>query len=125
MTQCTPRNSYVGLMSKMQLAARIQPITGVVCLLLAFAFEAQYLNRDLFFTKQIFGVPAIGLSIMVIMCSELKLVQLTSAVATGVLMNLHHIPMVVAGIIFFHVTVKLLSVCGFALCLLGGLCYAA
>merc|ERR1719296_121074 len=79
MTQCQRPDSYLGLMSKMQLAARIQPITGVVCLLLACIFEYETLQDPLtYHSKQLFMVPAIGLGITAIMCSELKLVQLTS-----------------------------------------------
>jgi len=125
MTQRAERNTFLGQMSKLQLAARVQPITGVVCLVLAASFEMQEIIRpELWHSRQLFRVPAIALGITVLMCSELKVVQLTSAVATGVLMNLHHIPMVLAGMIVFHDSISLYNVYGFALCVLGGFFYA-
>lgn len=126
MTQKAPDGSYLKQMSKMQMSSRIQPITGIVCLALSFLFEFDALqDSSLYKSKQLYRVPVIATGITVIMCCELKLVEMTSAVATGVLMNLHHIPMVVAGIIFFHDTVTMESVGGFALALLGGFSYAA
>jgi len=118
--------SYLGQMSKLQFASRMQPITGVVCLVLAFAFEKQALARpDILLSSEILlRVPALALGITVICCSELKLVQVTSAVATGVLMNLHHIPMVLAGVITFGEHVPLFSIYGFILNLGGGIIYS-
>merc|ERR1712151_990517 len=126
MTQRSRPGSYLALMSKMQLAARVQPITGLMCLLLAFFFEFDSITTlENYQWHELLRVPAMGLLITFITCSELKLVQLTSAVATGILMNLHHIPMVVAGIVLFGDKVAAKSIEGFALCLMGGFVYAA
>jgi len=124
-TQRSESTSALGRMSKLQLAARVQPVTGLVCLGLAGLFEARTLTlRHLLLSGVLLKVPLIAAGITVIQCSELKLVQLTSAVAVGVLMNLHHIPMVLAGVVLFHDRVDSLGVLGFGCCILGGLFYA-
>jgi len=124
--QRSDSNSYLGQMSKLQFAARIQPITGFVCLCLACLFEKEALVRPqtLWSTELLLRVPALAIGITVICCSELKLVQVTSAVATGVLMNLHHIPMVLAGVIVFGEHVPMFSIYGFVLNLVGGIIYS-
>jgi len=124
-TQRSEPGSALSRMSKLQLAARVQPVAGLVCLGLAGLFEARTLTLEhLLLSGVLLKVPLIAAGITVIQCSELKLVQLTSAVAVGVLMNLHHIPMVLAGVVFFHDSVDSLGLAGFASCLLGGLFYA-
>jgi len=119
-------NSYLGQMSKLQFASRIQPITGLMCLALAILFEKQAFLRleTLWSPELLLRVPALAIGITVIVCSELKLVQVTSAVATGVLMNLHHIPMVLAGAVVFGEHVPLFSIYGFVLNLVGGILYS-
>lgn len=118
--------SCLGRISKLQLTARVQPITGMVCLILAALFETRALSFEhLVGSGVLLNIPLIACGITVIQCSELKLVQLTSAVTCGVLMNLHHIPMVLAGVVFFHDRVDDVGLAGFACCLLGGLFYAA
>lgn len=123
--QRSDSKSYLGSMSKLQFAARIQPITGAVCFVLAVVFEKEAMTRrNTWCSSELLRVPLLAVGITVICCSELKLVQVTSAVATGVLMNLHHIPMVLAGVAVFHEHVPLFSIYGFALNLVGGIIYS-
>merc|ERR1712060_665572 len=112
-----------GRMSKLQLAAIVQPMTGLTCLVLAFYFESDTLDQC-FSGPLLLRVLCISLGITLITVSELKLVELSSAVTCGVLINVHHIPMVLAGIVFFHDKLKLKSLYGFASCILGGCLYA-
>ncbi|CAE8641921.1 unnamed protein product, partial [Polarella glacialis] len=124
-TQRSPPNSCLAQMSKLQINAAVQPVTGLTCLVLALAFESAALSPDRLLSQEVLlHVLLISVGITVIQVSELKLVQLTSAVATGVLMNVHHIPMVLAGVTFFHDKVDSLAIAGFALCILGGGLYA-
>jgi len=126
-TQRSSAESFLGKVTKFQLAALVQPTTGVVCLLLAIVFEWKDIANPGMWreqTHQLFRIPAIALGITMIMSSELKLVQLTSAVATAVLMNLHHIPMVLAGVLEFHDHIVAFNIYGFALNLMGGIVYA-
>jgi len=126
MTQLSPPASFLGQLSKLQFAALVQPITGFVSLLLAAIFErgALFNLEELVTLDQLLRVPMIALGITVISCSELKVVELTSAVACGILINLHHIPMVMAGIITLHDTVDGQSIIGFVMCMIGGIIYA-
>merc|ERR1712060_931323 len=112
-----------GRMSKLQLAAIVQPMTGLTCLVLAFYFESDTLDQC-FSGPLLLRVLAIALGITVITVSELRLVQLSSAVTCGVLINVHHVPMVLAGVLIFHDEVKMKSLYGFASCILGGMLYA-
>uniref|UniRef100_A0A7S4VWG1 Sugar phosphate transporter domain-containing protein n=1 Tax=Alexandrium monilatum TaxID=311494 RepID=A0A7S4VWG1_9DINO len=126
MTQLSLPASFLGQLSKLQLAALVQPITGCVCFMLALIFEWDALcNFDKLVTLNLLmRVPVIAVGITMISCSELKVVELTSAVACGILINLHHIPMVMAGIIALHDTIDAQSIVGFALCVCGGIIYA-
>merc|ERR1711972_390053 len=113
MTQRSPKSSGLGRMSKLQLAALVQPITGLTCLMLAFYFERDTIDRCLSLPVLLRSF-VIALGITVITVSELKLVQLSSAVTCGVLINLHHVPIVLAGVVIFHDQVKMKSLYGFA-----------
>jgi len=65
----------------------------------------------------------LAFGIVALTVAELEIVRATSAVAILVLGSLHQIPITIAGVFFFHETVRLLSALGFGFCLLGGLCY--
>jgi len=126
MTQRNDKMSYLGQVSKVQLGATVQPITGLVCFGLALFFELDAIeSSDTWHSPLLLRVPTLAVGIVIITGSELKLVQLTSAVATGVLMNLHHIPMMLVGVVIFHDQVTLYIILGFGVCLLGGFVYAA
>lgn len=123
MTQRSPPTSALGRMSKLQLAALVQPITGLICVALAACFEMDALRHILDSRELLLRALWISLAITLIICTELKLVELTSAVTCGVLVNLHHIPIVLAGILLFNDPIQTSSWHGFALCLLGGCVY--
>eukprot|EP00928_Gymnodinium_smaydae_P019712 TRINITY_DN17577_c0_g1_i1.p1 TRINITY_DN17577_c0_g1~~TRINITY_DN17577_c0_g1_i1.p1 ORF type:complete len:361 (-),score=76.47 TRINITY_DN17577_c0_g1_i1:119-1201(-) len=124
--QRAPADSALGQMSKLQLVARWQPIMGIVCLLFAAVAERSALELgNVFSTDVLIRVGAGSLGIVVIIYSELALCQLTSAVACGILMSVHHIPMVMAGVFLFHDHLTMVGVSGFALCIAGGLVYLA
>ncbi|CAK0894809.1 unnamed protein product [Prorocentrum cordatum] len=125
MTQKSSPGSALGRMSKLQLAYRAQPITGLVCFGLAAFFERCALCPELLLSSGMMLImPFISIGIVLITVSELKVVQLTSAVATAVLMNLHHIPMVLVGVILFQETVSVNAAVGFVLTCGGGIAYA-
>mmetsp|Transcript_21035 Transcript_21035/g.45564 ORF Transcript_21035/g.45564 Transcript_21035/m.45564 type:complete len:395 (-) Transcript_21035:51-1235(-) len=125
MTQRSEPNSFLQQVSKLQLSATVQPITGFVSFCLALFFEHDaIMSSSTWHSPLLWRVPTLALGIVIILGAELKLVEVTSAVATGVLMNLHHIPMVLVGVIIFHDQVSTTSIFGFGLCLLGGFVYA-
>lgn len=123
--QKSPPESALGQMSKLQLLARVLPVTGLVCLPLALVFEqhafsaSQLMQPDLFVS--LFTV-SFGLTIM--LSSELKLIQVLSAVAFNVLAALHQILNVIAGVFFNHDHVGAVSASGFGCCIIGALVYA-
>merc|ERR1719188_1510452 len=55
---------------------------------------------------------------------EMGVVQWTSAVTFTVLSNLHSIPMVISGILFFDDNVAFAEVLGFSVCICGSLVYS-
>jgi len=112
-------------MSKLQLTAKIMPATGSVCLVLAAIFESQALTAEhVLQLSLLMNVVAIALGIAVLTVSEIWLVDLTSAVCMQVFAILHQIPLFLVGLMMYQENVDWLSVCGFAICLLGALCYA-
>lgn len=124
--QRAPSGTALGEMSKLQLVARIAPVTSIVCLLWGCVFE-----EEAFEASGELGLPllynciGIALGVTALTVAELQLCKLTSAVAVQVLGTLHQIPLVCAGMVFFHDRVSSISVCGWVLCLLGALYYGA
>merc|ERR1712032_995827 len=116
----------LGQMSKLQLVARIFPITGVVSLTLAVIFEAPAAALGEVLRPAILSkVLEIGGGVMVVVTAEVTLICRTSAMALQVLMSLHQIPIFLGGIVVLHEQVHMLSVSAFALCILGAIIYAA
>jgi len=125
-TQRSRHNSALGQMSKLQLVARIFPITGLVCLILGAIFEAPSLALgDVFQPALLSKVLEIGCGVMTLVTSEFMLIYLTSAMALQVLMSLHQIPIFLGGILVLHEQANMLSVCAFVFCVLGAIVYAA
>mmetsp|Transcript_23570 Transcript_23570/g.67385 ORF Transcript_23570/g.67385 Transcript_23570/m.67385 type:complete len:370 (+) Transcript_23570:73-1182(+) len=124
--QRSPKESALGQITKLQLLARTLPLTGLVCVPLSMMFEPgcctleELSNPDL-------AVPAFTVSVglTAMLYAELKLVKRLSAVAFNVLATVHQIPIVLAGVVMRHEQVGFLSRCGFGLCLVGALVYAA
>lgn len=122
--QRSPRGSALEQMSPLDLAARVLPLTAAVCFFLALIFEREaFLPENIFSAELMFSIAAIASGVAVLTVAELRLVQLTSAVAMQVLSTLHQVPLVLAGVLLFHDTVRLASMAGFSLCIVGALCY--
>lgn len=119
-------NSALGGMTKMKLMAFIMPVTGTVCLTLAWFSERDALNSEHLLRPELWlSVGKIGVGILALSFAELKLVHLTSALAVQVLSTVHQIPIVVAGVFFFHDKINSIGMSGFGLCLIGALFYVA
>ncbi|CAK0820585.1 unnamed protein product, partial [Prorocentrum cordatum] len=123
--QRSPPSSALGQLTKLQLASRMLPVAGFVCLILAAAFE------PLAFSWEALGQPILRLSvpgmaacIVLLTVAELGVVQRTSAVAVQVLATLHQIPVAFVGAVVFHETVSPLSAAGFGMCVVAALVYA-
>eukprot|EP00933_Yihiella_yeosuensis_P016211 TRINITY_DN13936_c0_g1_i1.p1 TRINITY_DN13936_c0_g1~~TRINITY_DN13936_c0_g1_i1.p1 ORF type:complete len:351 (-),score=37.13 TRINITY_DN13936_c0_g1_i1:837-1751(-) len=118
-------NSALAQMQKIDMLVWIMPCTALVCLILASCFEPGALDADLIFDL---GLPqsvvAMSVGIGALTIAELRLVQLTSAVAMNVLSTIHQIPLVLAGVLIFKDQVSLYSYIGFMLCIFGAISYA-
>lgn len=121
----TRNRTALAQMTKLELTAYMQPVTGLVCLSLAALYEMPALSSgSLLHGGVLTRVLVIAAGITIIQVCELKLVQLTSAVATGVLITVHHVPMALAGVVFLHEQVDFLGIISFVICIMGGLIYA-
>merc|ERR1719382_981472 len=124
--QCSPPGSALAQTSKLQLLARTLPLTGLVCVPLSLAFEADAYTAEHVLQRELaFRVLAVAAALAAMLYAELKLVHLLSAVAFNVLATIHQIPIVLAGVVLQHNQVPRTSAAGFATCLLGALVYAA
>lgn len=124
--QRSARNSALAQISKLKLMASVMPITGVVCLVLALVTETDAARMEHFLQpKLVFNVLMISTGVISLVFAELKLVELTSAVAVTVLATIHQIPIVMTGVVVFHEHVSNFSLLGFASCLCGAFFYLA
>lgn len=121
--QYSDPESALGQMPKLRLMAYIMPVTGTVCGLMATFIEPDCLDIDRLRPELVLNIVMVAAGVVALSFAELKLVHLTSAVAVQVLANIHQIPIVLAGVVFFHDEPSLLGVCGFGLCLGGALVY--
>mmetsp|Transcript_90865 Transcript_90865/g.257394 ORF Transcript_90865/g.257394 Transcript_90865/m.257394 type:complete len:376 (-) Transcript_90865:69-1196(-) len=124
--QHSPSDSALGSMSKMQILARVIPITGLVAFLLALACEPHaYALQNLQQVELWANILLVSVACTVMQYSEWKLVQMLSFVAFNVLGTVHQIPIVLAGVLLQHDTVGWYSALGFGFCVIGALVYAA
>merc|ERR1719215_207135 len=101
--QRSPPTSALGQMSKLEYTARILPVAGAICFILALIFEQPFLTREHMQPPILLAaLPAIGASVTVLTLTELAVVRRTSAVAMQVLATLHNIPIVVVSAAVFH-----------------------
>lgn len=123
--QRSPPDSALSMLSKLELTSRVMPVTSAVCFVLAVIFEADAFSSAEIFTVGLFGqVVTIASLVTVLFLVELTLIRLTSAVYVTVLGTLHQIPLVLAGVVCFGDRVSPFAVYGFALGIVGALCYA-
>lgn len=122
--QRSPADSALGKMSRLQLLARVMPVTGLVCIPLAIIFEPDAYSMgncfDLDFFTHLLGVCC---SLIMMLSAELQLIKLVSAVAYQVLATINQIPTVLCGVLFRHDHVGSLNAYGFGCCLAGALIY--
>jgi len=122
--QRSPGDTALGQMSKLQMTSRVLPVTGLVCLCFTLTFELAALSPERLWHAQLaLHVLGIALGVATLTIAEMKLVQLTSAVAMQILGTLHQIPLVIAGVIVFDDQVSSLTAAGFVCCILGALNY--
>jgi len=100
-------------------------MTTPICLLLSMVFEPGGLEAASREPLQLAGLVALlTLGVMGINVAEFGIVQWTSAVTFNVLSQLHSIPLVLAGVMFFGEHLSGIQVLGFCICLLGALLYS-
>merc|ERR1712187_341526 len=97
------------------------PCTAATCIVLTFLFEPEAFAE--LRTRIFLRIAGVAAMIAIMVASELMMVQLTSAVAFNVAGQLHNIPIVLGGVVFFDETVHPFSIVGFALCIIGALVY--
>jgi len=119
-------HSALGRLTKLQFAARVLPVAGLVCLALASVFETPAFSAEALQQPALqHSVPIVATGIILLTVVELGVVRRTSAVALQVLVTLHQIPIAFVSAARFHERVSTMSVCGFGLCLLAAFIYAA
>mmetsp|Transcript_53293 Transcript_53293/g.99957 ORF Transcript_53293/g.99957 Transcript_53293/m.99957 type:complete len:134 (+) Transcript_53293:2-403(+) len=101
------------------------PVTSMVCLCLAAIFERDAFDVSLMHEAGLLAtVSFVAGGIAILTVAELRLVHISSAVALQVLGTMHQIPLVIAGMVWFHDPVDVDSALGFSCCICGALCYA-
>lgn len=124
--QRSESTSALGQMSKLRFMSFIMPVTGGVCFVLACWLESDALDPERILRPELgLSMLKIAVGVLALCFAELKLVHLTSAVAVNVLSTIHQIPIVLAGVFFFHEHINTFGLSGFGLCLAGALFYVA
>mmetsp|Transcript_67655 Transcript_67655/g.120485 ORF Transcript_67655/g.120485 Transcript_67655/m.120485 type:complete len:212 (+) Transcript_67655:1-636(+) len=124
--QRSSRDSGLGQLSKLHLMSFTMPCTAMVCLIMAAFFEAEAFHSHHALRPVLWrNITGCSAGIGVLTLSELMLVHLTGAVAVQVLGTIHQIPIVLAGVVFFHEQIHAASLLGFSICIVGALFYVA
>lgn len=112
-------------MSKFSMVSWVMWMSTPVCLTLSVIFEPEGLQLAVQQPLPILGlISALTAGVIGINVAEFGVVQWTSAVTFNVLSQLHSIPMVLVGIIWFGEEVVLVQVVGFSVCLVGAILYS-
>jgi len=104
--------------SKLQTAAVVSPVTGLVAVCCLPFFEGGWQVPD------IQDIAVLSLSIIGILMCELRLVELTSPLTVSVLATMHNVVIVLFFSLFQHDALSKTQCLGFAVSTLGSLCYA-
>jgi len=104
--------------SKLQTAAVVSPVTGLVALCCIPFFEGGWQ------VPEIQDIAVLSLSIIGILMFELRLVELTSPLTVSVLAIMHNVVIVLFFALFQHDVLSNLQYVGFAVSICGSLCYA-
>jgi len=124
--QRSSRDSGLGQLSKLHLMSFTMPCTAMVCLIMAAFFEAEAFHSHHALRPVLWrNITGCSAGIGLLTLSELMLVHLTGAVAVQVLGTIHQIPIVLAGVVFFHEQIHAASLLGFSICIVGALFYVA
>ncbi|CAD7963143.1 unnamed protein product [Amoebophrya sp. A120] len=114
----------IAVLDKISVGSRTMTYSGITCLLLSFCTEAREQNLYQVVDRVlIFKLASIAAILCVMVCAELRLLQITSTVTFGVFGLLHSIPIVLSGVILFGDQVGLYDGLGFLVCLLGSYWY--
>mmetsp|Transcript_9649 Transcript_9649/g.23740 ORF Transcript_9649/g.23740 Transcript_9649/m.23740 type:complete len:1036 (-) Transcript_9649:528-3635(-) len=119
------RTPGIARLDKVALGSRTMIYSGITCLVLSLVTEAQKHDvwkvvADTGLILKLFGIASI---LCVMVCAELRLLQITSTVTFGVFGLLHSIPIVLSGVLLFGDTVGLFDGLGFLVCLAGSYWY--
>eukprot|EP00397_Hematodinium_sp_SG-2012_P032004 GEMP01034037.1.p1 GENE.GEMP01034037.1~~GEMP01034037.1.p1 ORF type:complete len:302 (+),score=54.34 GEMP01034037.1:426-1331(+) len=113
--------SAIKSLSKVELTARMLPYGVFVMLVFSLIVEpAAFDDTDTYVVARACFLSAL---VAILVVSELRLVQISSAVTFFVCGVLHNIPIILCGVWFFSEEITLLQIAGFGLCVLGTLCY--
>eukprot|EP00933_Yihiella_yeosuensis_P028140 TRINITY_DN21944_c0_g1_i1.p1 TRINITY_DN21944_c0_g1~~TRINITY_DN21944_c0_g1_i1.p1 ORF type:complete len:297 (+),score=29.10 TRINITY_DN21944_c0_g1_i1:134-892(+) len=121
------RDTALGQLHKIELLAYTLPLTGLICVPLAFIFEpGAYTLEELssHSVHLVLSVGTVSLGLIGMLFAELKLVDYFSAVAFNVIATVQQIPIVLAGVVLCHNHVGLWAAAGFGSCIIGALVYA-
>jgi len=113
--------------SPMVLAARISPFTANVALLAALIWEPEAFPALVYgpHPLEVLGRSfAMALGVCLLLISELRVVQLTSALLLGIFMPFHNVIIILLGVVIYHDVVSGLNWGGILICSLGTGIYA-
>lgn len=113
--------SPISSLSKVEMSARLLPFAAAVMLIFSLFLEPGSFGDVDFYVG--FRLVVLSLLIAILVVSELRLVQISSAVTFFVCGVLHNIPIVLCGVWLFHERITWLKLLGFSLCIIGTLWY--
>eukprot|EP00397_Hematodinium_sp_SG-2012_P020544 GEMP01021170.1.p1 GENE.GEMP01021170.1~~GEMP01021170.1.p1 ORF type:complete len:376 (+),score=52.79 GEMP01021170.1:84-1211(+) len=112
--------SPVAEYTKLEISARVLLFAAIPCYIASAFLE----TRPSFSGEAFQMIMIASMGILIITCSELKLVHLTSSTTFVIFALLHNIPLVICGVFFFHDDVHAFQLFGFAITILGSILYS-
>merc|ERR1712151_69381 len=115
----------VALHTRFRVVADIMFWSLPTCFVLAVAFEPGALAQIKADVPAVsLLVLALSIGVLGINVAEIGVVQWTSAVTFNVLAQVHSIPLVLAGVVFFGDRIGIYKAIGFGICLFGAITYS-
>jgi drug/metabolite transporter (DMT)-like permease len=111
--------------SRLRMVAKVMFASLPVCFALAVACESEALAEAITNPLPVIAlVVALSIGVLGINLAEFSVVHWTSAVTFNVLAQIHTIPLVLAGVLFFGDHIGAYKAVGFCICLVGAIQYS-
>eukprot|EP00406_Dinophysis_acuminata_P070991 CAMPEP_0179275296 /NCGR_PEP_ID=MMETSP0797-20121207/33988_1 /TAXON_ID=47934 /ORGANISM="Dinophysis acuminata, Strain DAEP01" /LENGTH=366 /DNA_ID=CAMNT_0020983815 /DNA_START=41 /DNA_END=1141 /DNA_ORIENTATION=+ len=120
----TQRSETFRHLTKLQIVSFVQPVTGLFCFVLTLVLEIDGLLLENWLNPMLLlRVPALALGVLAITWSQFFIVQLSSAVTMGMLMDLLVFPLALPGLLLAREAYGGFSIAGFAVCCIATMIY--